>query len=143
METNKVLSIGSFDAVHAGHASLFRFCEQFGDVTIGVNSDEFIKKYKGNETLYTYEERADIIRRLGYTVVKNESAGRELIEQVEPDFLVIGSDWLRKDYLEQIDVTPDFLDERDISLIYTPYFRGISTTDIKRRIGESYRTSNS
>jgi len=139
---SEVLTIGSFDSVHAGHAHLFRFCEQLGNVTVGVNSDEFIKKYKGNETLYTYEERADIIRRLGYNVVKNTSAGLQLIDEVNPDFLVIGSDWLRKDYLAQIDVTPDFLDDHGISLVYTPYFKGISTSDIKRRVHESNNNSN-
>lgn len=134
---SEVLTIGSFDCFHAGHSSLLRFCEDLGDVTVGVNSDEFIKKYKGNETLYTYEERSDIIRRLGYKVVKNISAGSELIGEVNPDFLVIGSDWLRKDYLKQINVSPVFLDERGISLVYTPYFETISTTDIKRRVLES------
>jgi cytidyltransferase-like protein len=139
---SEVLTIGTFDSPHAGHAHLFKFCEQLGEVTVGVNSDEFVKKYKGNETLYTYEERADIIRRLGYNVVKNVSSGLQLIDEVNPDFLVIGSDWLRKDYLGQIAVTPDFLDERGISLVYTPYFKGISTSDIKRRVSESNSNSH-
>ena len=133
----EVLTIGTFDVFHGGHTNLLQFCDSLGNTTVGVNSDEFVGRYKGRETLYTYEERANIIRGLGYTVLKNDSAGKELIERVNPDFLVIGSDWLRKDYLNQIDVTPDFLDENDISLVYTPYFRGISTTDIKDRVWRS------
>lgn len=137
-----VLTIGTFDCTHIGHAHLFRFCEQFGKVIVGVNSDEFVEKYKKRSTLFTYDERAELIERLGYTVVKNDSAGKELIDQVKPDFIIIGSDWLRKDYLSQIDVTPNYLDLHNISLVYTPYFKGISTTDIKERVRESDSHSN-
>lgn len=139
-----VLTIGSFDTPHIGHAYLFRESERYGDLTVGVNSDEFIEKYKGKRPLYEYEERAYLISRLGYTVLKNESAGRELIEQVKPDVLTIGSDWARKDYYSQIDVDQDWLDERNITMIYIPRVPNMSSTDIKRRsndgIGSSHRT---
>ena len=129
----EVLTIGTFDVTHIGHAILFKRCQELGNLTVGVNSDEFIEEYKGRLPLYTYEERAALISKLGYTVMKNDSAGRELINEVQPDIIVIGSDWLRKDYLAQIDVTPDYLDENDITLVYVPYTQGISSTDIKRR----------
>jgi len=79
---------------------------------------------------------------LGYRTVKNESAGRELIELEKPDFLVIGSDWAVKDYYAQIDVTQDYLDENDITMVYVPYTRGISSTELKRRVSESNNNSN-
>lgn len=134
MKEREILSIGTFDPGHLSHARLFKFCESLGNTTIGVNSDEFIEAYKGKPPLFTYEERAKQIGSLGLRVLKNESAGRELILRESPDFLVIGSDWLRKDYLEQIDITPDDLDKAGISLLYTPYGEGISSSLIKERI---------
>lgn len=131
-----VLTIGSFDTPHIGHAILLKECERYGDrVVVGVNSDEFIEQYKGELPIYKYEERAALISRLGYEVLKNCSAGRELIEQVEPDVLVIGSDWARKNYYEQIDVTQDFLDENQIAMVYIPRFGSVSSTEMKGRLG--------
>ena len=90
----EVLTIGTFDTPHIAHALLFKRCEQLGNLTVGVNSDEFIEKYKGKPPLFTFEERATLIARLGYKVLINTSAGAELIRQVNPDILVIGSDQL-------------------------------------------------
>lgn len=133
----EVLTIGTFDTPHIAHAKLLKFCDTLGETVVGINSDEFIEEYKGRPPLFTYEERARLIGALGYRVMKNESAGAELIHHVRPDFLVIGSDWLRKDYLKQIDMTPDGLDALGISLVYTPYTPDISTTEIKRRVREA------
>lgn len=131
----KSLTIGTFDLVHAGHAYLFQECERFSDeVIVGVNSDEFVAEYKGKKPLFDYEERAGIIEGLGYTVLKNSSAGRELIEQVQPDLLVIGSDWARKDYYAQIDVDQDFMDKNGIRMLYVPRMTNLSTTSIKQRV---------
>lgn len=131
----KLLTIGSFDTPHLGHANLFRQCEQYADeVIVGVNSDEFILKYKERLPLFSYEERAELISNLGYIVLKNCSAGRELIGEVKPDILAIGSDWARKDYYGQIDVDQDYLDDNNIHMLYIPYTKGISSTEIKRRL---------
>jgi glycerol-3-phosphate cytidylyltransferase len=134
MSERTVLTIGTFDTPHIGHAYLFRECERFGKLVVGINSDEFVEKYKGRRPLFSYEERSTLISTLGYTVIKNSSAGRECIEQVNPDILAIGSDWARKDYYSQIDVDQDFMDENNITMIYIPRVPNISSTEIKSRV---------
>jgi glycerol-3-phosphate cytidylyltransferase len=57
------------------------------------------------------------------------------IDIVKPNYIVVGSDWAFKDYYLQMGFNHDWLDERGIGLIYVPYTTGISSTDIKRRIG--------
>lgn len=131
-----ILTIGSFDTPHIGHAVLFKRCEELGELTVGVNSDEFIEKYKGKRPIYSFEERCLLISKMGYHVARNDGAGRDLILDVQPDILVIGSDWASKDYLKQVNVTQDILDTYNISLMYVPYTQGISSSDIKRRLGE-------
>jgi glycerol-3-phosphate cytidylyltransferase len=59
---------------------------------------------------------------------------REAIEAVQPDLIVIGSDWARRDYYKQMGFTQDWLDERGIGLCYIPYTHGISSTEIKQRL---------
>lgn len=133
------LTIGSFDMPHLGHAKLFKECEKFADeVIVGLNSDAFIKQYKKIEPLFSYEEREALIQKLGYYVVRNDGPGRECILEVKPDVVVVGSDWARRDYYAQTDTSPDFFDDNNISLVYVPYTKGISATELKRRVHEQY-----
>lgn len=129
-----VLTIGTFDIPHIAHARLFQRCEQLGHVVVGVNSDRFVKRYKYRDCVFSQDERIALIEEMGYEVELNDGPGIELIDKVRPNYLVIGSDWLRKDYLKQIGVSVEFLEQRDISLVYVPYTKGISTTTIKERL---------
>lgn len=126
------LTIGTFDLTHAGHVYLFIECERFADrVIVGVNSDEFVEKYKGQKPLFSYEKRRMLIEALGYEVVENPTAGRECIERIMPNYLVVGSDWAQRNYYSQIDVDQTFLDENQIALVYIPRIGTISTSEIK------------
>lgn len=118
-----------------GHAYLFKECERYGDaVVVGINSDAFVEAYKGTKPTFTYRERADLIKALGYKVRINNSAGRELIMDIRPDVLAIGSDWATKDYYKQINVTQQFMDKLRIAMVYIPRVPGYSTTEIKSRV---------
>lgn len=128
--SRRVLTLGTFDIPHAGHAAFLRRCAEFGAVTVGVNSDRFVLEYRNALPIYTEDERIDLIAAMGdYGVCLNDGPGHALIEKLDPDLLVVGSDWLRRDYLTQIGVErPDF------PILFLPYTEGMSTTDIKRRL---------
>lgn len=131
----RVLTIGTWGVPHIGHAAFLRRCEQFGELLIGVNSDKFVEWYKGARPLFNEQERMELLRALGYTVYLNDGPGRDLIELVEPDMLTIGTDWARRDYLGQLGVDQDFLDERGITMAYVPMRpAGISSSEIVRRV---------
>jgi len=130
-----VLTIGTFDVFHEGHLNLLRRCRKLagdGKVIVGVNSDDFCRTYKPMiAQSYGYRHRA--VANCGYVdeALPNVDAGKNLIRQVRPDWLVIGSDWAARDYLAQIDVTEEWLAERGIDLLYTPYTTGISSTLVR------------
>ena len=129
-----VLTIGTFSPPHLGHAYLFKECERYGDrVVVGVNSDEFVEAYKSKKPEYSFKEREFLIRALGYETIKNTSSGRICIDQVNPDVLVIGSDWARKDYYAQIDVDQDYMDDNQIAMVYIPRIGSLSSTEIRMR----------
>lgn len=127
--SRRVLTLGTFDIPHAGHAAFLRACAGYGDVTVGVNSDRFVLEYRNALPVYTEAERMALIAGMGYPTTLNDGPGHALIERFAPDLLVVGSDWLRRDYLTQIGVAaPDF------PILFLPYTEGMSTTDIKRRL---------
>jgi len=59
---------------------------------------------------------------------------KPLIDEVMPDLLVIGSDWMGRDYLKQINVTREYLEKRNIALVFLPYTVGVSSTAIRARL---------
>lgn len=129
---------GTFDLVHSGHANFLRRCAELGSVTVALNTDEFIEEYKGKRPVMSYSEREAMLSSLRYVdrVIPNFGGAnsRPAIELINPDLIVIGSDWARKDYYKQMQFTQDWLDERGIGLVYIPYTQGISTTDLKKRL---------
>jgi glycerol-3-phosphate cytidylyltransferase len=129
---------GTFDLFHSGHANFLERCAQLGNVTVSLNTDEFIKAYKKKPPVMTYAERARVLLSCRYVsrVIPNYGGAdsTQAIEAVLPDLIVIGSDWARRDYYAQMGFTQDWLDDREIGLVYIPYTDGISSTAIKARL---------
>jgi len=129
---------GTFDLMHYGHASFLGKCAELGQVTVALNTDEFITAYKGKPPVMSYAEREAVLLSLRSVerVIPNFGGAdsKPSIELVNPDLIVIGSDWARRDYYAQMQFTQDWLDERGIGLVYIPYTRGISSTEVKKRL---------
>lgn len=142
---SRVYTGGTFDLFHSGHVNFLRQCKKIvgpeGSVVVSLNTDEFITQFKGKPPVYSYFERYQILRSLKYVDLVIQNTGgqdsKPSILQVEPDFIVIGSDWASKDYYSQMGFTQEWLDSHDITLIYIPYTQGISTTLLKGRILDS------
>lgn len=136
----KVYTGGTFDLVHSGHVNFLRRCSEIGSVTVSLNTDEFIEEYKGKAPVMSYAERQAMLEGLRFVdrVIPNVggSNSKIAIELINPDMIIIGSDWARKDYYAQMGFDQDWLDARGIGLAYIPYTQGISTTDLKRRIAK-------
>lgn len=145
-EYMKVYTGGTFDTPHLGHYNFLKKCSKFGEVTVSLNTDEFIQSYKGIGPLYNYEERKALLELIPFVnkVVPNTGGhdSKVAILKAMPDVIVIGSDWAYKDYYSQMDFNQDWLDEHDIGLVYVPYTKLISTSDIKRRVRESDSSSH-
>ena len=136
----KIYTGGTFDLFHSGHVNFLKRCQQIagvdGQVVVALNTDEFIYDYKKKKPVLTFDQRKDVLESCRFVnqVVPNVggSDSKKTIEMVElVDVIAIGSDWARKDYYAQMEFNQDWLDEKNISLIYIPYTKGISSTFIK------------
>ena len=133
--------MGTFDLLHPGHLDLFKWCRQIagddGEVIVAVNSDEFTAKFKQPPTMTVAARVAmcESIKSVNRVIVNDGVDQLALITKQAPQVLVIGSDWGRKDYLGQLQVTFDDLDRIGVSLCYAARpLNWWSTTKIKQLV---------
>lgn len=141
MSNRKVYTGGTFDLFHRGHVNFLRQCKEIGDtVIVSLNTDEFIYRYKGEYPIVSYEDRKEVLLSCKYVdkVIPNSKGedSKPTILDVNPKFIVIGSDWAKKDYYTQMNFTQKWLDDNGYILIYIPYTENISTSLIKKKLNE-------
>ncbi len=132
---------GTFDLLHYGHMNFLKQCSKISDrVIVSLNTDEFIFEYKKKYPIMTYDERKRSLEGVRYVdeVIPNIGGtdSKPAILSVCPDIVAIGDDWAKKDYFAQMNFTQEWLDNQNIVLVYLSYTKGISTTDIKKRIAD-------
>ncbi len=136
---NKILYTGgTFDLFHYGHVNFLKKCYSICDnVVVALNTDEFISQYKSRSILSYTEREASLLECKYVSKVVPNVFGQDskpTILSVNPDIIAVGDDWCHKDYYSQMDFTQEWLDNHNVTLVYIPYTKGISTTEIKARI---------
>jgi len=96
----KVWINGTFDVLHRGHIELFRYAYGFGDVRVGIDTDERVKKLKGNDRpVNKFEDRKTFLESIKFIdSVVGFSSDEELEEQIksyQPNYMVIGSEFVK------------------------------------------------
>lgn len=135
-----VITLGTFDLFHAGHVRLLHRCANLGDrVVVGLNTDDFVTRYKGRPPVVPYEGRAEVLAACRYVarVVPNDQedgTALDVITESGADLIVVGSDWQDRDYLGQIGVPAEWLRARGVGLVFLPYTEGVSTSAIRERL---------
>ena len=93
-----VLANGCFDLFHVGHIRYLAGAKDLGDfLIVGINSDEQVRKLKGENRPFMNEaERAEIVSALvfvDFVTIFNEPTVTELIRAIRPDFHAKGTDY--------------------------------------------------
>ncbi len=86
----------STDIIHNGHLSILKKAAELGEVTVGILTDEVVASYK-HYPLIPLDERIAMFESLKYVskVVVQESLDyTDVLEQLRPDIVVHGDDWL-------------------------------------------------
>lgn len=93
-----VMTNGCFDILHAGHVTYLETAKKQGDrLIIAVNSDESVKKLKGDgRPINPVERRMAVLAALSavdWVVSFHEDTPHNLLHLLEPDVLVKGGDY--------------------------------------------------
>lgn len=103
-----VMTSGSFDLVHIGHARYLEKAKEYGDVLlVGVDSDSKVKQRKGNDRpVVPEDERVQMlthIRSVDLVTLKYPDEPKwDLIKRVSPDTLVVTHETYSEDTLREL-----------------------------------------
>lgn len=139
---------GTYDLFHAGHCELLREAWNLaqadeawhfaGKVVVALNTDEFIKSYKGRTPVCTYAERKTVLESVRYVDRVIPNSGNEdskpSILSVQPDYICAGSDWTHETLKRQMELTEAWLNANGIRIHIVPRTTGVSSSSLKRRI---------
>ena len=98
MANKKVFVSGCYDLLHSGHVEFFRQAAEYGDLYVGIGSDNTILKYKNHQTVYKEQERLFMVKSIRYVkdAYINQGSGImdfvPTIDIVKPDILVVNED---------------------------------------------------
>jgi D-sedoheptulose 7-phosphate isomerase len=129
-----VFTNGCFDVLHPGHFELLRRAKALGTrLIVGLNSDESVRRIKGNgRPLFNQDERAQMLLSLeavDEVRVFDESTPERLIREISPDVLVKGGDWKDGEI-----IGADFVREKGGTVVTIPLAGGFSTSVILDRL---------
>jgi len=121
----KVFVSGCFDLLHSGHIKFLKEASQYGELYVGIGSNETIKKLKNHESYFDENERLYMIKSIKYVKEAFICSGtgyldfEEDIKRLKPDKFIVNLDG---DMLEKRQLC-NSLNIEYIVLNRTPIFR--------------------
>ena len=127
-----VYTSGTFDMLHINHLRLIEYARGLGDILIvGVNTDELVASYK-SMPMIPFEDRIALMRAIkgpDLVIPQHSLDHHDKVKKLKFDVFVVGDDWVGK---------YDYLEDQGVTVVYTPYGKGTSSTSLKQKIAERY-----
>ena len=134
----------SADILHPGHINILKIASSYGEVTVGLLTDQAIASYKKIPVM-SYEERYEIINGIKYVskiVMQDTLDYTDNLMKLKPDYVVHGDDWttgIQKNVRQKV---IDILNSWGGELVEVPYTEGISSSSIKEKLGKKITTED-
>ncbi len=128
----RVLVDMSATIIHHGHTRLLKKASEYGEVIVGLTTDEEIRAKKGYEPELNYEQRKEILESIKY------------VKEVVPTSWLIDEDVLKKydiDLLVHGDDNSNKIDKK--KLLIFPRTKGVSSTSIRQKVMQAYAEKKS
>ena len=139
MKLKKKVYVGlSVDIIHEGHINILKIASKYGDVIVGLLTDDAIASYK-NIPYLNYNRRKIIVQNIKYVkrvIPQNTLSYVPNLNLIKPDFVVHGDDWKKGVQKQTRQDLIKTLRKWSGKLIEPKYTKNISSTLIKNRILE-------
>jgi rfaE bifunctional protein nucleotidyltransferase chain/domain len=124
-----VFTNGVFDILHIGHIRLLEFARSFGgQLVVAINSDESVRRLKGDHRPYNNQnvrrEMLLALKTVDYVHVFDEPTPIEALKKFKPAVIIKGSDYKIEDVVTF----------GDAKVVLAPTVPGFSTTNYENLI---------
>ncbi len=125
---------GVYDLFHIGHLNLLKNAKGMCDkLIVGVTVDELVA-YKGKKSMIPFEDRIELVRSCRYVdaaVPQYDMDKLAACKKLGATFLFVGDDWYGTEKWQTYE--KEFAKE-GIKIIYFPYTKGVSSTQIQKAL---------
>lgn len=125
---------GVYDLFHIGHLNLLKNAKAMCDkLVVGVTVDELVT-YKGKRAMIPFEDRLEIVRSIKYVdavVPQYDMDKLAMCKKLGATVMFVGDDWFGT---EKWNTFEKQFAEVGIRIIYFPYTKGISSTQITKAL---------
>lgn len=83
------------DVIHEGHLNIIRCAQKYGEVVVGVLSDQAMIRYNRFPTI-TFEQRMELVKNMegvSRVIVQDEIMYDQVIKDLKPDYVIHGDNW--------------------------------------------------
>lgn len=128
---------GVYDLFHVGHLNMIEAGKGLCDyLIVGVHGDEVVEEYKHKRPIINENDRRRIVESIKGVDRAEITRFRDKIKLWELyhfDVVFIGDDWKGTERWIKFE---KLLGDIGVDVVYVPYTKGISTTEIRKKITE-------
>jgi len=124
------------DIIHHGHIKIIEAAAKYGEVTIGLLTDEAIATYKRMPIL-DYETRKKVFenfKQVKEVVKQEELSYAKNLKALKPNYVIHGDDWTTGIQSQVRAEVIDILASYGGKLIEVPYTKGVSGSEVDERL---------
>ena len=145
MKNIKNVYVGlSADILHEGHINILKTASQYGNVIVGLLTDEAIASYK-NIPYLDFKKRKVVVENIKYVtkvIPQNTLDYVDNLNLIKPNYVVHGDDWKNGIQKKTRDRVIKTLKKWSGKLIEPKYTKNISSTEIKNKISNILSSPN-
>jgi len=83
------------DVIHEGHLNIIRCAQEYGELVVGILSDQAMIQYNRFPTI-SFEERVELVKHtegVSRVIVQKEIMYDQVIKDLRPDYVIHGDNW--------------------------------------------------
>ncbi len=126
------------DVIHEGHLNIINEAKKYGQVVVGVLSDEAMIRFNRFPTV-SFEDRVKMVKEIGAVdevVIQNEVLYDNIFNEVKPDYIIHGDNWTTGPFKPLRDSVIELIKDTDCQLVEVSYTYNEKVKRIDDRIKE-------